>query len=110
MSLTVTALRPARSLPDPGSRQPATETAATPTGSRALVAVGPTPPRPAVAAARTSLRPDAAYLAQLIATAAQAPQTRARCRAEPAAAAEIYRASLVRVAPAAVAMTPARLS
>jgi len=56
-------------------------------GSRALVVVAPTETRHA------ALRPSRAapFLAQLIATRAQAPQTRAHRRAEPAEAIACYR-------------------
>jgi hypothetical protein len=64
--------------------------------SRALVAVGasqprqtPTLPRQAPALARRA----APFLAQLIATRAQAPQTRIHRRAEPAEAIARYRAT-----------------
>jgi hypothetical protein len=64
--------------------------------SRALVPI--TPPRPHTAA-MASRRPSAAFLAQLIATAQQAPQTRARRRAEPAHVNAVYtEASAVRTA------------
>jgi hypothetical protein len=45
---------------------------------------------PAAGHARAAGRPAAAFLAHLIATAAQMPQTRERRRAEPDAAAAIY--------------------
>lgn len=60
-------------------------------GSRALIAVAPAAhsdlPPP------VSRRPSASFLAQLIATAQQAPQTRARRRAEPDVAITSYRAT-----------------
>jgi hypothetical protein len=56
----------------------------------ALVAIGPTAPDTRAAAA--SVRADAPFVAHLIATAAQVPQTRARRRAEPDAASAAYRA------------------
>ena len=64
-----------------------------PVASRALTVIDPP--------ARSELpfvRGDAAFLAQLIATKGQAPQTRARRRAEPAEALAAYRkvAGLVR--------------
>jgi len=51
-------------------------------------------------------RPDAAFLAQLIAAAQSAPQTRGRRRVEPAAASAIYGAAarLMTIAPAARCM------
>ncbi len=54
--------------------------------SRALVALAP-------AAARTLPRHQATFLAQLIATKQQHPQTRERRRAEPAQAVMAYRAA-----------------
>jgi hypothetical protein len=63
------------------------------TGNRALVLVSP------IAAVEPSHpageRPMPAFLAQLVATGQRAPQTRAGRRAEPAQAAETYRASLI---------------
>lgn len=63
---------------------------ATPSGSasRALTILAAAPAR----AASPQTRGDAAFLAQLIATKVQAPQTRARRRAEPAEALAAYRA------------------
>ena len=43
----------------------------------------------------TTSRPSVQFLAQLIATALRAPQTRARCRAEPADASAVYAACAV---------------
>jgi len=57
--------------------------------SRALVAVGVSQPRQAPALPRRA----APFLAQLIATRAQAPQTRIHRRAEPAEAIVRYRAT-----------------
>lgn len=68
--------------------------------SRALVPIGPARETPMFADTPTptaSRRTDAAYLAHLIATAERMPQTRARCRAEPAAAAAFYRNVTARV-------------
>ncbi len=60
--------------------------------SRALVAVLPAPSaRPRDVA--PSARPDAGFLAHLVATAQQAPQTRTRRRTEPADAGAIYAAA-----------------
>ena len=60
-----------------------------PDGSRALVVVQPVP---RVEPARIgSNRASASFLAQLIAVAQQAPQTRVRRRAEPAQAISTYR-------------------
>jgi hypothetical protein len=56
--------------------------------STALVPIALGKPSPDWSAGRN--RPRADFLAQLIATAAQAPQTRARRRAEPAEAVAIY--------------------
>ena len=53
------------------------------------------------------IRPRADFLAQLIATAAQAPQTRPRRRAEPQQAADAYRAQEPRPAPAGRALSRA---
>jgi hypothetical protein len=59
---------------------------------RALIAVAPaTPGDPPPAT--SSRRPSANFLAQLIATAQQAPQTRVRRRADPAVAITSYRAA-----------------
>jgi hypothetical protein len=58
-------------------------------GSRSLVPML----RPEVVSP-PSLRPSAPFLAQLIATAQQVPQTRARRRAEPADAAACYAAAI----------------
>ena len=56
--------------------------------STALVPI--TVSKPAADATACSVRPRADFLAHLIATAAQAPQTRMRRRAEPAEAVAIY--------------------
>jgi hypothetical protein len=66
--------------------------------SRALVPVTPSPRPHAGAMARP--RPSAPFLAQLIATAQQAPQTRGRRRAEPADACAAYAAASTAVVPA----------
>jgi len=59
------------------------------TASHALIAVeAPAPNERATMPAR---RPSAAFVAQLIATRMQAPQTRARRRAEPEEAMAVYR-------------------
>jgi hypothetical protein len=65
------------------------------TESRALIAVAP-----ATQAERSwthTRRPGAPFLAQLIATRMQAPQTRARRRAEPEDAIALYRAATAAV-------------
>ena len=59
------------------------------TESRALIAIEA--PRPSERTAPSAHRPAAAFLAQLIATQMQAPQTRARRRAEPGEAIAVYR-------------------
>ena len=61
---------------------------ASPTASRALIPVAA--PAPSERTATPSRRPLAPFLAHLIATHNQAPQTRARRRAEPEEAMEIY--------------------
>jgi hypothetical protein len=66
------------------SRQPDSPTSSV---SRALTVV-----EPPVRNELLFLRSDAAFLAHLIATKAQAPQTRAKRRAEPAEALAAYRA------------------
>jgi hypothetical protein len=64
-----------------------------PASGRALVPTAP----PSLTAAPAATRPPAAtFLAQLIATAQQAPQTRARRRAEPDHASAIYDAAVAR--------------
>ena len=57
--------------------------------SRALVALGPAP----VVYARAGIHRQASFLAQLIATKDQLPQTRERRRAEPGEAILAYRAA-----------------
>lgn len=59
------------------------------TGSRALIALKA--PAPSEGATRVTRHPAAGFLAQLIATRMQAPQTRARRRAEPEEAIAVYR-------------------
>ncbi len=54
-----------------------------------LVPVDPIDPE--VAALRAGPRPSAVFIAHLIATSAQAPQTRARRRAQPDQATAVYR-------------------
>jgi hypothetical protein len=62
-----------------------------PSQSRSLIAVGPAP---SVSPAFLPLaRPLAAFIAQLVATRQDAPQTRARRRACPEAAAALYAAA-----------------
>lgn len=69
-----------------GDRRPPTG-AAVETLSRALTVVAAPPPR----ARASQTRGNAAFLAHLIATNAQAPQTRVKRRAEPAEALAAYR-------------------
>jgi hypothetical protein len=59
------------------------------TECRALIAVEA--PAPSAQAAQLKGRPTAGFVAQLIATRMQAPQTRERRRAEPAEAIAVYR-------------------
>jgi len=59
------------------------------TQSRALIAIEA--PAPSERAPRVTRHPAAGFLAQLIATQMQAPQTRARRRAEPEEATAVYR-------------------
>ncbi|TMJ05448.1 MAG: hypothetical protein E6G97_03355 [Alphaproteobacteria bacterium] len=59
------------------------------TESRALIAVEA--PVPSERTPRVTRHPGAAFLAQLIATQMQAPQTRARRRTEPGEATAVYR-------------------
>jgi hypothetical protein len=72
-------------------------TANPPAQSRALVPVTASRPR---AGAMARPRPSAPFLAHLIATAQQAPQTRGRRRAEPADACAAYAAASSAVVPA----------
>ena len=72
-----------------GNRRPLATAAPAESASRALTVVV----APAAHEASPVTRGDAAFLAHLIATKAQAPQTRARRRAEPAEALAAYRAA-----------------
>ncbi len=74
-----------------GKPAPRSERAAETAGGRALIAV--TPPARSDRPPSLSRRPSASFLAQLIATAQQAPQTRARRRADPDVAITSYRAT-----------------
>jgi hypothetical protein len=67
--------------------RPDAATAPPASASRALTVIAGSTGR-----ASTQSRGDAGFIAQLIATAAQAPQTRARRRAEPAEVLAAYRA------------------
>jgi hypothetical protein len=74
---------------DPASEQEFAGRTSAMAPGRALVPTAPPPPRSGQAFIPI-LQPCAAFLAQLIATALQAPQTRARRRAEPADATAVY--------------------
>jgi len=78
---------PSRDRPDPASEQELVGRTSALASGRVLV---PTTPSRASEAYSISHRPPAAFLAQLIATALQAPQTRARRRAEPGDASAVY--------------------
>ena len=67
---------------------------------RALVPTAPVPVSAPDLDGFTTSRPSVPFLAQLIATALRAPQTRARCRAEPADASAVYAAGAVAYAEA----------
>jgi hypothetical protein len=81
----------------PGLAQsaPPVETPAEPQPGRALVLVGPAQ---GTAVDPAGSRPSAVFLAQLIATAQRAPQTRRRRRAEPREVSTIYAAGSAPVA------------
>jgi hypothetical protein len=66
------------------------------TSVRALVPIAPSQPESSL---RRPTRPSTAFLAQLIATAQQAPQTRARGRVAPADAIAHYTSALSMSAP-----------
>jgi hypothetical protein len=66
------------------------------TSERGLVPIAPSQPESSL---RRSTRPSTAFLAQLIATAQQAPQTRARGRVAPADAIAPYTSALSVSAP-----------
>jgi hypothetical protein len=75
----------------PGSTHPAgAGLGGPPEPSRALVPIAPARPYPDRTATH---RPSAGFLAHLIATAQQMPQTRMRRRAEPAHASALYAAA-----------------
>jgi hypothetical protein len=84
------------------TRQPESRTAQT--ESHALVAIAPA--APAERSWTHTRHPAAPFLAHLIATQMQAPQTRARRRAEPEQAIALYRAAT----PASPASTFGKLS
>ena len=67
------------------------------TESRALIAIEA--PAAGERAPRPTRHPAAGFLAQLIATRMQAPQTRARRRAEPSEASAVYRSMTKPVVP-----------
>jgi hypothetical protein len=73
-----------------------------PQPGRALVLVGP---GSGTAADPAGARPSAVFLAQLIATAQRAPQTRQRRRAEPSEVSTIYAAVSAPAAPMGRAMS-----
>jgi hypothetical protein len=75
-----------------GRSGPQCEPPAEPPPGRALVPVGPSQ---GAAIDPAGSRPSAVFLAQLIATAQQAPQTRQRRRAEPTEASAVYEAGSV---------------
>jgi hypothetical protein len=96
----ITSVTPSQPAPSgcPRPAQPAAQIgtpADPPQPGRSLVALG-SGPRPATV---SSGRPSAVFLAQLIATAQRAPQTRRRRRAEPNEASTIYAAVSVQAAP-----------
>jgi hypothetical protein len=63
---------------------------------RALVATAPPPPRPKASGLPFSFRADASFVAQLIAAAANAPQTRSLRRASTDDALASYRGTVTR--------------
>jgi len=65
----------------------------------------PSPANADFAPGFTSVRPRAYFVAQLIAAATQAPQTRTRRRAEPQEAAGAYQSGAPRPAPAGRALS-----
>ncbi len=75
-----------------------------PTSRRALVAIA-APARPHASGLPFSFRADASFVAQLIAGAANAPQTRVLRRASPEDALASYRGTLTREATTAVSRT-----
>jgi hypothetical protein len=72
-----------------GDRRPAATATAVESSSRALTVIAGSAPREP----GSQPRGNAAFLAHLIATTTQAPQTRARRRAEPAEVLAAYRAA-----------------
>ena len=73
----------------PASRRASAERHEPETETRALIAIAP--PAPCERVPMLTRHPAAPFLAQLIATKLQAPQTRARRRAEPLDAIAVYR-------------------
>jgi len=73
---------------EPASRRASAERHEPDTGTRALIAIAPV--APCRRAPTLTRHPIAPFLAQLIATKMQAPQTRARRRAEPTEAIAAY--------------------
>jgi hypothetical protein len=95
----ITAITPSEPAPSARPRlaqnAPPVETPADPQHGRALVLVGP---GPGTEIGPAGARPSALFLAQLIATAQRAPQTRRRRRAEPSEVSTIYAAASTPVA------------
>jgi len=74
---------------EPAARRASAQRHEPDTGTRALIAIAPV--APSRRAPTLTRHPVAPFLAQLIATKMQAPQTRARRRAEPTDAITVYR-------------------
>lgn len=91
--LAVSGIGTSTVMPRSTRRAPAvlSETDAPASESRALIAISA--PAPAERSGIASRRPLTAFLAQLIATQTQAPQTRVRRRAEPEAVTGVYLAA-----------------
>jgi hypothetical protein len=90
--LAVGGIGPSAAFASRTSRQgPAEPCAASPIESRALITIEA--PAPSDRTATATRRPLAAFLAHLIATQSQAPQTRARRRAEPEDVVGLYLAA-----------------
>jgi hypothetical protein len=97
--LAVGGIRPMASPSRTSRREAAEPSEPARTESRALIPVeAPTPSERTPTATR---RPLAAFLAHLIATQSQAPQTRVRRRAEPEEALEVYSTTLAAQGPVA---------
>jgi hypothetical protein len=76
----------------PASRRASEERCEPDTGARALIALAPAAPSERVPL--LTRHPAAPFLAQLIATRMQAPQTRARRRVEPGEAIGVYSSAM----------------